>query len=270
MAARNAAIEALLSVKDPEHLTKEESNHIFAVLGKERRAIFDPRMINPKYNGSSAAIDRTIELIKDKMYQPMKDGIKEASIIISSFVEPFPIYKKMMMERLGLKDSEIAIITGGVDKKKRPAIENAVNSGKVKVLIMGIGSGGVGLNFQKGADSVFVISDPWTYADKKQAVDRIVRPGSSKDRVYITDFVFQGEGTASADISGFVRGKIETKRAIHEAADTEALVREIAETSSFDDFLKALGLTKEEYQRRRNQKIMKKSIRYFIKSRILI
>jgi len=272
-ASQNAAIQALLSVKDPNHMTREESNHIFAILGNERRAAFDPRMINKSYTGSAAMIDRTIELIKDKMlYTPTAGDKKKkpgGSIIVSSFIQPFPVYKQMLKDRLGLEDSDIAVITGGVDKKKRPLIENDVNSGKTKVLLMGIGSGGVGLNFQKGADSVFVISDPWTYADKKQAIDRIVRPGSMSDRVYITDYEFLGTG-ASAGISAFVRKKIEVKRQMHESADIEALIKQIGETSTFDDYMAALGLTREKYNQMRKQNKVKKSIRYFIKSRIAL
>ena len=269
-AAQKAAIQALLKVQDPDHLTKQESSHIFAVLGNMRKLIFDPRMIYEKYTGSSAMIDRTIELIGDKMLHPDVVGKKQgASIIVSSFVKPFPAYKEMLKKRLGLKESEISVITGNVDKKLRPQIENNVNSGKTKVLMMGIGSGGVGLNFQKGADSVFVISDPWTFADKKQAVDRIIRPGAGFDRMFITDYAFHGAEMASTGISQFVRGKVETKRKMHEAADVEGKERELKETSSFDDFMSALGITQDQYNKLRKQQGVQKSIKYVIKSRML-
>jgi len=268
-AAQASMLESLLAVKNPDHLTREESSHIFAVLQKMRETLFDPRMVNDKYNGSSALIDRTIDLIKDKMSVSLVDKEHKpgASIIVSAYKKPFPQYAEMLKEKLGLKDSEIALITAEVDKKKRPQIENDVNSGKIKVLLMGIGAGGVGMNFQKGADSIFLLADPWTYADVKQAADRIVRPGSKYDHVYITDFKFHGSNKASTGISEFVKNKIKIKRAMHEAADIEGLMRQIKETSSFDDYLKALGLTREEYNKIKKQRKIKKSIyiRYIIR-----
>ena len=98
-----------------------------------------------------------------------------------------------------------------------------------------------------------ILSDPWTYADKKQAVDRIIRPGSASDTVFVHDF------SLPRTITDLVRGKIEIKQTMHEKADVEGTAKEKMATWSFNDYLKLVGMTKEQYEIAK-KKTAKKSI----------
>jgi len=260
-AAATAFLDAVLEVDNPEAMTGSESRHIFKVLGDMRRIAFDPRMSNPNYKGSSAMWDRTVDLIDDRLRNPKNKGV----LVASDFVKPFPDYVKQLKKQTGLASSEIGVITGNIKAEKRTAYEDLMESGKVKVVLMGIGSGGVGMNFQKGADMQVVLADPWTYANKKQAVDRIIRAGSVSDSVMIVDFNIPGS------ITEFVRGKVALKEAMHKKGDVAGAAKESAATFTFNDYLKMAGI-KNRAQFNKMKKTRKKKVRksIFIASKINI
>ncbi len=246
-ASAQAFLNAILAVDNPKAMKKSESTHILSTLGAMRRTAFDPRMENPTYTGGSAIFDRASEIIGERL----ANG-KLGTVVASTFVKPFPAYVKMIKEQHGLSDSQIGVITGRTKPKERQAIQNKMNSGKLKLILMGIASGGAGMNLQKGADTLLVMSDPWTYADKKQAVDRIIRPGATSETVFINDFNIQGS------ITDFVRQKIAMKQQMHSESDHEGAIQENMGKLTFDDYLKIAGITEKEYKRKKK---MKKSLK---------
>jgi ParB/RepB/Spo0J family partition protein len=239
-AAQRALLEGLLEIENPAAMKGTESNHIFALITKMRFAAFDPRMVNPKYGAkdgeTSVMWDGAKDLIEAHISKPYNKGV----IVGSSLVKPFEAYIKDL-ETLGLKRSEIGLITGSISKKERDRVKDAFNRKEIKILFMGVKSGGVGLNLQKGGDMLITMSDPWTYADKKQLVDRIIRQGQDAKTVEIYDF------NVKDTITDFVRGKIAMKQAMHKESDPEGAYKEAIKTLTFNDFLRMAGSSEAEY-----------------------
>jgi non-specific serine/threonine protein kinase len=137
-------------------------------LTKLRQICLHPKMIDSKYEGSSAKFD----LLMMEIEKLMSEGHKV--LIFSSFVKMLTIVKGEFEDR-GLKYSYL----DGKTKDRETVVSDFQKSEKAQSFLISIKAGGLGLNLT-GADYVFIIDPWWNPAVEMQAMDRAHRLGQKK------------------------------------------------------------------------------------------
>jgi len=141
---------------------------IFEGLIKLRQICLHPKMIDPKYSGSSAKFD----LLMMELEKLLKEGHKV--LVFSSFVKMLTIVKEEF-EKKGLKFSYL----DGKTKNREKVVKSFQESSNPEVFLISIKAGGLGLNLTS-ADYVFIIDPWWNPAVEMQAMDRAHRIGQDK------------------------------------------------------------------------------------------
>jgi SNF2 family DNA or RNA helicase len=77
------------------------------------------------------------------------------------------------------------MITGETPLAEREEIRKKINAGKIKVGLINMQAGGVGMNLQGKANGVIFINDHWTPDIKEQAIGRVWRLGSTSEKVTV-------------------------------------------------------------------------------------
>jgi len=137
-------------------------------LTKLRQICLHPKMIDSKYEGSSAKFD----LLMMEIEKVMAEGHKV--LVFSSFVKMLTIVKDEF-EKKGLRYSYL----DGKTKDREKAVSDFQESKDPQSFLISIKAGGLGLNLT-GADYVFIIDPWWNPAVEMQAMDRAHRLGQKK------------------------------------------------------------------------------------------
>ncbi|HEY3691279.1 MAG TPA: SNF2-related protein [Pseudonocardiaceae bacterium] len=91
--------------------------------------------------------------------------------------------------RLEREGYRVGYVIGGQTAAERTEVIDAFQAGKLDVVLLTTGAGGVGITLT-AADTVVFIQRPWSYVDASQAEDRAHRIGSEQhERVEIIDIV---------------------------------------------------------------------------------
>jgi len=115
------------------------------------------------------------------------------------------------------KEFNCDAIYGGVNIKKRHEIvDKFQNDDKVRVLVLNIKAGGVGINLTKSS-SVLFIEEPFNPALKLQAEDRSHRIGQTAEVINIYTMV--GKNTIDEDIRVLVEEKLQVVNAVNSGSD---------------------------------------------------
>lgn len=77
-----------------------------------------------------------------------------------------------------------AVIASGVSKKKRYQIIDAFMEGKIGILCIGVGAGGLGIDLPIARFAYF-LDLPWSPADFEQCTGRLLRLGQERDCQFI-------------------------------------------------------------------------------------
>lgn len=150
-----------------------------------------PKLIlGDSYTGPQPKIEHARNLVLAHFHE---GGNSDKPVIIAS---QWPSAFKYMQEDLvahGVDPSLIKVIDGSVPQDERDAVQEAVNSGSVKVLLLGTQAGGAGLNLQKKANKLIFLDQPWAPHHKAQTIGRVDRPGrASLDPVKVIDLMMHG------------------------------------------------------------------------------
>ena len=149
---------------------------------RQQRAAISPKLLDKNYKGPSPKIDESIEIIKRHFADPT--NADKPVVIFGSWMDSLDLMHDEMV-KAGLPSHLIGKITGQVSVEDRDVVQDAVNAGKLKVVLIGIKAGGAGLNLQKKAFRNIFLDKPWTPADMEQAVGRTWRTGAKADTVHI-------------------------------------------------------------------------------------
>lgn len=157
---------------------------------RKQKAAISPRLVDKNWKGPQPKIEHTVDIIKRHFNDPdneiwtvnKKTGKKELTghkpvVVFGSFMDSLDLMKEELV-KAGMPESLIGKITGEVDQEDRDITQEAVNAGKIKVVLVGIKAGGAGLNLQKAAYRNIFLDKPWTPSDMEQAVGRTWRTGS--------------------------------------------------------------------------------------------
>lgn len=152
---------------------------------------------------NSPKLFETMKLIE----QNLKDIPDGGQIIYSELaVSEFPKLKEYLVTEIGLKDSEVGIITGKTTKPNRLKIQDNFNNGKIKVII-GSESIQEGMNLQAKTTDTYFLSLPYNFTSLRQVEGRSWRQGNQFENVRM-NFMLTND---SIDV--FMLQKLQAKQA---------------------------------------------------------
>lgn len=213
--ARVAAIKSS-SRKDPPMINSKskESKAHFAKTGEYLQVADSPLLVANDLKKASLApftVDDTLTGVEgygkiwacaDKIYEEWKDSSDrhgaqlvfcDQSIPDRSINDPnaYDALKSRLIE-LGIPESDIAFVQDAKTDKAQAALFEAVNEGRVRVLIGSTQKMGAGTNMQHKLVALHHLDCPWRPRDIEQREGRILRQGNENKEVRIYNYVTKG------------------------------------------------------------------------------
>lgn len=137
-------------------------------LTKLRQIANHPALVDEGYEASSGKMDDLLEMLESAISEGHK------ILIFSQFV------KHLGLLRRHLDKQKLAYAyLDGATKDRQQQVENFQNNDKLRLFLISLKAGGVGLNLTK-ADYVFLLDPWWNPAIEQQAIDRAHRIGQVK------------------------------------------------------------------------------------------
>ncbi|MBN2519541.1 MAG: DEAD/DEAH box helicase [Bacteroidales bacterium] len=155
---------------------RKSSVFILEGLSKLRQLANHPIMIDPLYSKESGKFNEIIRNLENIISEGHK------LLMFSSYIKHLEIYKNY----LDLNKIEYSYLTGETINRKE-VIEEFQNNKNIKVFLITLKAGGVGLNLT-AADYVFIIDPWWNPAAEEQAISRAHRIGQNKN-VFVYRFI---------------------------------------------------------------------------------
>lgn len=165
----------------------ENSAHIFSVMSNMGKAAIDLELVGPEYAGAHSP---KLEAAADAIVTGAKDG---GQVVFSDFIATHQKLRALLIAR-GLGADEVSIINAQETESSldRQAVSNALNSGKVKVVIGNTATMGEGVNLQKLTTDIHNLDQPWEPASMQQRLGRGVRQGNKHDQVRVHAYLSKG------------------------------------------------------------------------------
>lgn len=135
-----------------------------------------PRMADASYNGDSGKLEDVIHMVQETASEGHK------VLIFSQFVRHLAI----VQEYLDKEKIKYAYLDG-TTKDRQAQVKAFQENDKVKIFLISLKAGGVGLNLTK-AEYVFLLDPWWNPAVEAQAIDRAHRIGQ-ENKVIIYKFI---------------------------------------------------------------------------------
>ena len=213
--ARVAAIKSS-GRKDPPMINSKskESKAHFAKTGEYLQVADSPLLVANDLKKASLApftVDDSLTGVEgygkiwacaDKIYEEWKDSSDrhgaqlvfcDQSIPDRSINDPnaYDALKSRLIE-LGIPESDIAFVQDAKTDKAQAALFEAVNEGRVRVLIGSTQKMGAGTNMQHKLVALHHLDCPWRPRDIEQREGRILRQGNENKEVRIYNYVTKG------------------------------------------------------------------------------
>lgn len=145
-------------------------------LTKLRQLANHPRMLEPSYSGDSGKMEDITHMLENALLEGHK------VLVFSQFVKHLDIIR----QHLKKQKTDFAYLDGSsIDRREQ--VEKFNNNPVVRVFLISIKAGGLGLNLTQ-ADYVFILDPWWNPAVEAQAVDRAYRIGQ-KQKVFTYKFI---------------------------------------------------------------------------------
>jgi SNF2 family DNA or RNA helicase len=145
-------------------------------LTKLRQIANHPKMVDQNYEGTSGKMWDVSFMLDNAITEGHK------ILIFSQFVKHLAIIK----DHLNTMGIDYAYLDGST-KNRQEQVENFQNDENLKVFLISLKAGGLGLNLTK-ADYVFILDPWWNPAAEAQAVDRAHRIGQ-ENKVFTYKFI---------------------------------------------------------------------------------
>ena len=159
---------------------------VLDALLKMRQACCDPQLVKldaAKKVRESAKRTRLLAMLEELLVEGRK------VLVFSQFVEMLTLIEKDLQAR----NIDYALLTG--QTKKRTAVIDRFQTGKVPLFLVSLKAGGVGLNLT-AADTVIIFDPWWNPAVERQAMDRTHRIGQDKP-VFVYKLIAEGSVEAA-------------------------------------------------------------------------
>ena len=174
-----------------------ETDNMLKITTDGRKAALDMRLVDPNAEpGPDSKVSKAI----DNVLRIWKETAREQStqLIFCDMSTPtgdgFNVYDEIrarLIER-GIPAKEIAFIHDADTDAKKQQLFNAVNAGRVRVLLGSTEKMGAGTNVQKKLIAEHHLDAPWRPRDIEQREGRILRQGNENKEVQIYRYVTEG------------------------------------------------------------------------------
>ena len=212
-----------------EKLKKERVDpsvdNMLKITGEGRKAALDMRLVDPAaVLTTETKIDMAVSRIFG-VWQGNKDK-RSTQLVFSDLSTPDPgrfnVYDEIRSKlvKAGVPASEIAFIHDATTDAAKKMLFDAVNAGRVRILIGSTEKMGAGTNVQRRLVALHHLDAPWRPRDIEQREGRILRQGNTNSAVQIYRYVTEGSFDA------YMWQTLETKaRFIHQVMRGETSVR---------------------------------------------
>ncbi len=184
-----------------ERLRKERVDptldNMLKITGEGRKAALDMRLIDPSAEpDSETKIDLAVSRIV-RIWKTTQDE-RSTQLVFSDLSTPDPqrfnVYDEVRSKlvRAGIPTREIAFIHDAETDTAKKLLFDAVNSGRVRILLGSTEKMGAGTNVQRRLVALHHLDAPWRPRDIEQREGRILRQGNSNTQVQIFRYVTEG------------------------------------------------------------------------------
>ncbi len=184
-----------------ERLKKERVDpavdNMLKITGEGRKAALDMRLVDPT---AEPELDTKIDLAVIRIVKIWKatQGDRSTQLVFSDLSTPDPerfnVYGDVRSKliKAGVPAHEIAFIHDAETDTAKKVLFDAVNAGRVRVLLGSTEKMGAGTNVQRRLVALHHLDAPWRPRDIEQREGRILRQGNSNREVQIFRYVTEG------------------------------------------------------------------------------
>ncbi|KMQ61502.1 DNA helicase [Chryseobacterium angstadtii] len=165
-------LREFIAANDDDDLNKN-SMHVLTGLTRLRQICNSPVLLKEGYSGEHAV---KIDLLMEQIESKSKD---HKILVFSQFVEMLDLLKA----ELEHKNIPFEYLTGQT-KNRGKAVNNFQENDEVRVFLISLKAGGVGLNLTE-ADYIYLVDPWWNPAAENQAIDRSYRIGQTKNVIAV-------------------------------------------------------------------------------------
>ena len=162
-----------------------------------------PEMIQEAVDENCASLteagERALELLTDEEISAVAEAAEAETDEPASEIETaeeislkngvYQEIRRKLHERFGIPLDEIAFAHDADTPAKKAALYQAVNAGRVRVLLGSTGKLGTGVNVQRRLIALHHVDQPWKPAELEQREGRILRQGNIYPEVFIFNYV---------------------------------------------------------------------------------
>ncbi len=173
------------------------TDNMLKITGDGRKAALDMRLVG---GDAEPDIDTKISRAIDRIYKTWEETKDKRStqLVFCDLSTPHPdrfnVYDEIR-DRLiakGIPAKEIAYIHDADTDAQKKTLFDAVNSGRIRILLGSTEKMGAGTNVQKRLKALHHLDAPWRPRDIEQREGRILRQGNGNDKVDIYRYVTEG------------------------------------------------------------------------------
>jgi hypothetical protein len=166
------------------------------ITGDGRKAALDMRLVDPFARPDDTKVSRAL----NKIYDTWAAGKERRStqLVFCDLSTPNPdrfnVYDEIREKLLakGIPQKEIAYIHDAESDSQKKALFDAVNAGRVRILLGSTEKMGAGTNVQKRLIALHHLDAPWRPRDIEQREGRILRQGNGNSEIQIHRYVTEG------------------------------------------------------------------------------
>ncbi len=184
-----------------ERLRKERVDpavdNMLKITGEGRKAALDMRLIDPKLEPETETkIDRAVSRIV-RIWKATQDE-RSTQLVFSDLSTPDPqrfnVYDdvRSKLVKAGVPAREIGFIHDAETDTAKKLLFDAVNAGRVRILLGSTEKMGAGTNVQRRLVALHHLDAPWRPRDIEQREGRILRQGNANKEVQIFRYVTEG------------------------------------------------------------------------------
>lgn len=174
-------------------LVKRTEDNLLKITTDGRKCALDQRLVGLSFLYGESKINACAE----KIFEIYQAHSGKAQVVFSDIGTPkdgFNVYDELRgsLVLLGIPRSEIAFVHDADSERKRTLLFEAVNRGRIRVIVGSTEKLGVGVNIQKNLVALHHLSIPWRPSDVEQREGRILRRGNTCERVHIFRYITEG------------------------------------------------------------------------------
>lgn len=170
--AYETELREFISANEDEDI-KKNSMHVLTGLTKLRQICNSPVLLKKGHAAENAV---KVEILLEQILNKSKE---HKILVFSQFVEMLDLIRA----ELGKRNISFEYLTGQ-SKERGKKVHNFQNNEEVRIFLISLKAGGVGLNLTE-ADYVYLVDPWWNPAAENQAIDRSYRIGQTKNVVAV-------------------------------------------------------------------------------------